>query len=1031
MFDEIDKVLQELEGRRNAIKYFNNYKFFFGERDGLQKMKFSEMEGPFYSMGCNWEFEEKELWLKGELVIPEKVAGVSTIGTKALLFHFSACPSKLYINGRKVVDSEWWVTVDVPLSEKLKGNDVFDITISYRRSDGNGWYALPQVLIERVENVFLEVTSFVRTLKFLSFLVEMKEIKNDKLISLLLEVIKNIPLNLLREEKMEEFISFIRETEKKMGAFSTYMKRYSTYFVGHAHIDMNWLWDWDETVATSKNTFSQAIKFMKKYAGFSYAQSQAVIYKTMEEKYPELFKEIKKMVKRGQWEVTASTWVEGDINMVSGESLVRQTLYAKQYIRKKLGVDPKVCWCPDTFGHPASYPQILRKCGIKYYYFSRCGKNEPIFYWEGIDGSRVLACNTEYSWGVNTDSILARLERLRRSHSLTVDLFTYGVGDHGGGPTERDIKNILFVKNKALSPRINFSTVEKFFIDVERKIKKIPVVKDELQFIFEGCYTTHCDIKKLNRECENKLFSAEVLSSVASLYGFRYPQEELVQGWQNTCFNQFHDILDGSAIHSTYDYAKTLAQQAISIAENIIKSATQYIAARILLQPYQKKNFIPIVIFNTLSWVRDDIVEISLEELKLGGEISVEDISIEDTRGRKLVRQVYNDKLFIYVPEVPSLGYTTCFLSCSTRHGSKKEAVEQQKKIDSIFESERYLLEINPSNGSIKRLYDKKLNCELIDGSYEGGNVFKFYTELPHGMSAWYLGEIDRMENLHKSTKVVNTVKGEVCDIIETECKFSNSVLRQQILFFKKLNKIEFRTTLLWNEIGNPHKGIPLLRVSFPLKIFSLNTTYEIPFGAIERPNIGQEAPALKWIDYSNDTVGVALLNDSKHGYNVRGNNVELTIIRSPYEPDLNPDVGTHTFVYAIYPHEGDWRRGHVVKRGYELNIRLIPVIISEDADVIDKSLPPEKSFIKVHGENVVVSCLKKAEDSKNFVLHAYDSKGLGNGKCIFEFDKDMGVKKVAEADLLENKISVEKNINGKLCAQFKKYEIKSYLLYR
>jgi alpha-mannosidase len=1032
MFNEIDKALQELEGKRNAIKYFNNYKFFFGERVGLEKKRFGEVDGPLYSMGCHWAFEEKELWLKGELIIPERVAGISTVGTKALLFHFSACPSKLYVDGKKIVESDWWITVDVPLSEKLKGNDVFDITISYKKSDGNNWYALPQVLIERVEDVFLEITSFIKILKFLSFLVEIKEIKNNKLISLLADVIKSVPVNLLREEKIEEFISYIRETEKKIIPFSTYMKKYSTYFVGHAHIDMNWLWDWEETIATSKNTFSQAIKFMKKYPYFSYAQSQAVIYKTMEEKYPELFKEIKRMVKRGQWEVTASTWVEGDINMVSGESLVRQTLYAKQYIRKKLGVDPKICWCPDTFGHPASYPQILKKCGIKYYYFSRCGKGLPIFYWEGIDGSRVLAFNTEYSWGVNTDSILARLERLRRNHGLTMDFFGYGIGDHGGGPTERDIKNILFIRNKAFSPKINFSTAEKFSQDVERTVKRIPVVKDELQFIFEGCYTTHCDIKKFNRECENKLFSAEVLSSIATLYGFQYPQEELTQGWQNTCFNQFHDILDGSAIHSTYDHARTLAQQALSAAENAIKNATRHIAARISFPP-EKSSLMPIVVFNTLSWVRDDVVEIDLEELNLGSQVSTDNISVEDSYGNKIVSQVYGNKLFIYAQKVPSLGYTTYFLSCYSAEQKKEDknkSVEQQK-IDNIFENERYLLEINPHNGSIKRLYDKKLNCELIDGSYEGGNVFRFYTELPHGMSAWYLGEIDKMENLHKNTKVVKTVKGDVCDIIETECKFSDSVLRQQIMFFKKLNRIEFRTTLQWNEIGTPHKGIPLLRVSFPLRIFSTNAAYEIPFGTIERPNVGQEAPALKWVDYSDSAAGVALLNDCKHGYNVRGNNIELTIIRSPYDPDLNPDTGTHTFTYALYPHEGDWRKGDVVKRGYELNIRLIPVIISESSNVIDKKLPLEKSFIKVNGENIVVSCLKKAENSKNFILRAYESKGLGNSECSLEFDRDMKVRKIAETDLLENIISAEKRVIDKFPVKFKKYEIKSYLISR
>lgn len=1035
MFSEYDGVFDKFTEKINKIKKYNGYKYFLGKNPGLENKKFADLEAPLFADSFSWPFACEEVWLKGEIVIPEKIAGIPLNSSRALLAHASICSSRLYVNEKKRVDEKWWVNTDIPLSDSLNPDDIFDITICYKKIDGNIYLCLPQIFIDRVESVFLKIDAFFRTIKFLKRLIAQGEIADKKLARVFEDLAARIPLDLLRDEKTMDFADYITETESAWQPFSSHLKKYCSHLIGHAHIDMNWLWDWENTLDTARRTFIQVEKFMGQYPEFCFSQSQAALYKAMEDNCPPVFESMKKMIKDGRWEVTASTWVEGDLNMASGEALIRQSLYAKQYTREKFGVESQVCWCPDTFGHPATYPQILKKCGIDYYYFCRCGKEAPLFYWEGLDGSRVLAFNDSGYSGVVGAELISRfghfidfIENHRKKESsaggfvnslseynIKEDLFSYGVGDHGGGPTSRDIEKALALKNKDIFSGIKFSTAHRFFDKVKKKIKDIPVIKGELNYVFEGCYTTHADIKKYNRQCENQLVTAEIFASLASVFGFDYPLDKIRQAWQNTCFNQFHDILDGSGINLGYDYSQQLAEQALNTAGRTIDEATKYISSLISL-PQKKKGARALVVFNSLSWTREEVLEIDLSELNM------DFAGVEDTDGNKVTSQVFDNKLFLNV-RVPSMGYKTYLLSPEDRPETTSGS---GKEIETTFESNNYLLELDSATGGIKRLFHKGKNKELID-SFQQGNIFKLYTEQEHGMSSWNIGRIASVQNLYKNTKIIRTTKGPLVDIIETECRFQKSRINQEIIFFKQEGRIEFRTKLSWREIGTPRAGIPLLRASFPLKIMSASAVYEIPFGAIERPNNGQEAPALKWVDYSNGEWGVGLLNDCKHGYNIQGNNMELTLIRSPYEPDLNPDGGEHTFSYCLYPHEGNWQEAALVRRGYEVNMPLRYVVLDNNSiSNEEKALPPEKTFISVDAKNIIISCLKRAEDAKGFIMHAYESEGRSSaGKIDFGLD----INGVEETNLIEDVVSSREIADRKLKYEFGKWEIKSHRL--
>jgi len=1032
MLAKYNAVFNEFSEKINRIRNYDGYKYLLGKNNGLEKQEFKQVKAPpLVKDDFKWPFDVKEVWFKGELVIPAEIAGIGLTGSRITLDHRAMCSSTLFINGKKEIDAKWWITKDIILSNELKAQESFDVTIRLTKIDGAIFYSMPRIFIDKLEPVLLRIDAFFKTLKFLTRLIEIGKTIDKAFISNFENVVKHVPVELLAEEKPLEFIDYIDKTESGMQAFSSYLKKYCSYLIGHAHLDMNWLWDWENTVDTTKRTFMQVEKLMSEYPDFCFSQSQAVQYRIMEKGYPELFKNIKKRVREGRWDVTASTWVEGDLNMASGEALIRQSLLAKQYTREKFGVESKVCWCPDTFGHPATYPQILKKCGIDYYYFCRCGSTAPVFYWEGIDGSKVLAFNDPKGYnGVIIPQVTLKFDRslmtrrlppaggLRDSHKkyhINKHLFSYGVGDHGGGPTRRDIENALMLKDRAVFTGLRFSSAHQFFKDVEKDMKDIPVIKNELNYVFEGCYTTHADIKKYNRECENLLITAEVFASIASLYGFSYPKEALKQAWENTCFNQFHDILDGSAIHSSYEYSKRLAENAIDTAKQTIMNSTGHMSSLIGLP--EQKDRIPVVVFNCLSWKRNEVVEISLSGLNMDNAI------VEDISGEEIPSQIIGNKLFFYAESVPSIGYKTYFIRKNTEKDNDKVKPEDEM----VFENDRYLLEIDPATGGIKRLFNKKKNRELID-NFQQGNIFKLYIELEHSMSSWNIGQIDSVKNLYKNTKIIEIMRGPVVDIVETECKFEKSQIKQQIMFFKKHDRIEFRTKLLWNETGNPEHGIPMLRVSFPMNIDSEKTACEIPFGTIQRPNNGQEMPVLKWIDYSDRDNGVALLNDCKYGCNVQDSNVELTIIRSPYEPDLNPDLGRHSFSYCLYPHEGNWQDADVVKRGYEFNMPLVPVILDiKSLDKKGKALPVEKSFAKIaEGNGVIISCLKKAEDGNGFIMHAYESHGK---PAEVEFDFGIKIRSAVETNLIEDKIAQVNIKNNKLNAKLKEWEIKAYKL--
>ncbi len=781
------------------------------------------------------------------------------------------------------------------------------------------------------------------------------------------------------------------------------------HLVGHAHIDMNWLWLWPETIEVCKNTFSTAMNLMNEFPGFIFSQSQAVTYLAMQENHPDVFARIKGAVSRGQWEITASTWTEGDLNMSSGEAIVRSILYAKRYIREQFGFEPVVCWEPDTFGHPWTMPQILSKSGIKYYYHMRCNGPAPLYWWQSPDGSKVLAFSFgSYNSDISEKEVLNSAVSFSRSSGINDYMRVYGVGDHGGGPTRAMLQEALRLSTLRNYPKIKFSTVQAYFDLVSAQAEKLPVHNGELNTVFEGCYTTHSDIKRWNRECENVIPCAEKLAVIAAEFGAQYPFKEFEKCWRNTCFNQFHDLLCGSAIHDSYKMSRELYEEAVSKAKDAIDHSLEILISRISTEGPG----IPIVVFNPLSWTRTDVVEVPSP---FAGEDGF--IQITDAAGHVSPAQNVGDRLIFTARNVPSLGYKVFWASRATdeTNASVKSGLHS-------IENQFLRLTVDPVSGTISELYDK-VNKRSVFAAGAKAGLLQVLWEEPHGMSAWNIGRIVKTEDIARAATVRLTSTGPVRATIVTTHEFNKSKFQQEIMLHEGVPRVDVKLIADWQEVGTNQAPFPMVKIAFPVGISQPRAAFEIPFGYIERSTNGNEVPAQKWIDLSDDRYGIGLLNNCKYGFDVSRNVMRMTLFRCPYEPDPIPDQGFHEVVYSIYPHRGDWNAGNTVRRGYELNEPLIARVTEKHQGI----LPTSKSFVWVSEPNVVVTALKKSEDDSGIILRFYETQRRA---CEVELAVGFNATCAVETDLMER--SVGKSIDlkeGRFKVRLGKHEIKTFRL--
>jgi alpha-mannosidase len=791
---------------------------------------------------------------------------------------------------------------------------------------------------------------------------------------------------------------------------------FTAHLIGHAHIDLAWLWRWEETVNdVATHTFRGTLEQMDKFPGLTFAQSQAAVYEAVEKEYPELFERIKDKIKAGTWVPVGGMWAEPDLNMPDGEAFARQLLYGKKYFLEKFGFDVTVGWNPDGFGHNFQLPQILSKAGIKYYVFERCApEGTPVFWWEGLDGSRLLAYVPPGWYLVNLkDGVRDLLEEASKNSALKDFMLLYGEGDHGGGPRATDLAAIRRFEKDKNHPRLAFATPENYFQRIQAAGVDFPVLKQELNFTFPACYTTQAKTKKNNRELESLLVAAEKFSAVAVSRGARayYPERDIDEAWKIVLRNQFHDILDGSSIGPVYDESRRYYEAARGRAQRALDFSLEAMANQMDTQG----EGIPLVVFNPLSWERTEPVEATVAFVRPVGAVKVIDAGGAEVPCQVLERNEQaggSEVRFLFIAEkVPAFGYET-FRILEADAGRKFETSLLVE--DLTAENEFIKLALDPKTGWMRRLYDKQSGREMLDGE---GNVLQAIVDEPPNMSAWELGLKQTLANIGQDGATVEVLeKGPVRAVLRVTNAFRNSLFVQDVRLYDRVPRVDCRVRMNWQERNL------MIKAAFPVAAKKSKAHFEIPYGAISRPADGTEVPALRWIDVTDEagTHGLSLLNDGKYGFDVKDNIMRISLVHGATDPDPEADRGEHESVYSLYPHSGDWKDAETFRRGYELNSPLF----ARTALVHPGKWPSAQSFFEVVPGNIILSAVKKESSyfSRATIIRLYEVCGRETEVQVSAADPVEAV----ETDLIERPLAKIETDGRILRLKMKPFEIKT-----
>ena len=995
----------------------------------------------------------REVWKTGTRVlrrwveVPGKINGYATLGAKVSLELYFGSDERLLItvfsNGSLVARGDDDTQQPIPLTNSAQPGQKFLIAVRLDCPEVNTQIYESQLRIEPntsrpdPETIRTEIRS-VRPL--IAAFPEGRAEREGAVDA----AVKAIDFAALDKGDQGAFDASLRNAQSKLEPLRPWLQKYAIQAVGNSHIDMAWLWPWTETVEVVRNTFRTALDLMREYPDFRFAMSSARTYSWMEEKYPDLFKEIKQRVQEGRWEIVGGMWVEPDLNMPGGESLVRQILTGKRYFQQEFGVDVKIGWNPDSFGYSWQLPQIYKKSGIDYFVTQKLYWNDTtkfphkLFWWEAPDGSRLLAY-IPHDYANDTDPVKMATDLAAFAPAMYVSdpaggremMYLYGVGDHGGGPTRSMVDTAKrWMTSDAVYPQLRFGTARGFFDNLQKSSANlnIPTWRNEIYFEYHrGVMTTQAETKRRIRKAEELLLNAEKFSAISGLYGRSYPAEEFDGAWKDLLFDDFHDIFPGSGIAVNYLDAKRNLENVERTGNEILGGSLREIAARI----NTSGPGVPVVAFNSLSWPRREVTEITVQLPAPTRQIEVVDGSGKPVPSQLLsMDAATNRALLLAQVSVPSLGYKTYYVRPAVKAAAASSSV-MRGSVD-ILENERVRVKVDTKTGCITSLFDKRSNSETLapaetdtGGPKDSicGNLLQAFRDKPKDFDAWNIDADFEKEHWDLTTadEVGLLESGPLRGIIRVKKHFQNSTFVQDIIITAGSARVDVRMNADWRE-----KHI-LLKVAFPVKARSDTATFEIPYGTIERPTTRNtpaekaqfEVPALQWADLSDAQHGFSLLNDCKYGYDARGNVLRLSLLRSPEWPDPHADEGKHEFTYSLFPHPGTWREAQTVRRGYELNYPLL----SRQAERHQGLLKDEFSFLKVSAENIVVTAVKKAEDDGGLIVRFYEWAGTA---ADVKLQLPAGVAAAAETDLMERKIADLPVEPGSALIATKPYEIRT-----
>lgn len=1023
--DRIENLLEELEGLRYRQMQDIN-EFLWYEDDGTIGNKEPQGEGAEVGIGYRWKGYDKYNWLCTKITIPEQYKGKDVLG----LFDFgvprgtgntSHFESLLYLNGvpYQGVDGNHQ---EVFLYVEENG---LEFDLKFRLWSGlNGGGKPEEMAMEIKKAAFGYLDEPTDHLYFLAKnLVETYEILEENapnkewILNVLVKAFTYVDFSDTQSDEFYDSVKkawdYLDETMKGQGKPDI-----NVSLLGHTHIDVAWLWRIRHSREKAARSFSTVNRMMKRYEDYVFIQSQPQLYDYIKTDYPEVYAAIKNRVAEGKWEPSGAMWVECDCNLVSGESIVRQILLGKNFFKKEFDYESEFLWLPDVFGYSWALPQILKKSGVTTFMTTKISWNDTnkmpydTFMWRGMDGSEVLAhfittpdmAGSKY-YTYNGDTKPYSVKGVWENYSnkdLNKDLLiAYGYGDGGGGPSREMIENVNCMNKIPDLPKVKTETATSYFRRLHKTVEEnkmngyVPIWDGELYLEFHrGTYTSQSYNKKMNRRMEFMLRDIELLSVIASQYGGKEYQAELLDKiWKEVLCYQFHDILPGSSIKEVYDDS----HEFYSRAEEQLQELKKQLFASIV-----KPDENCLILFNTANWVRDSYITLN----------SPSDAGMWKTaEGKEVCAVLEQGKAILYLPEMKPLSFTVVH-----RIDTAQQA-DSIKKTD-CFETETsyYKIKWNAS-GSLDSIYDKVNSRELLPQGQKG-NEIQIFEDKPRCFDAWELEPtIDKKMETLSDCEEITTDENALGIFVHFKWNYKHSKIKQTLCLYHHSARIDFKTEVDWQERQK------LMKAAFPFDLRSVDAVFDIQYGNIRRRitrnNTWEaarfEVVAHKWVDISETGYGVALLNDCKYGYDIKDQTMRITLLKGAVDPDYTADIGYHEFTYALMPHAGSWQDAGIEQTAFDLNNPIAAVT---------GSIGEADSILTFDADNIELDCVKKEENGDGIIVRFHEFMG---SRSNVVFNTKFQVKSWCECNLMETE-ETPRGTN-EISLFIKPYEIKTIKL--
>jgi alpha-mannosidase len=836
------------------------------------------------------------------------------------------------------------------------------------------------------------------------------------------------------------------------------------YLVPHSHYDAIWVFTKEEYFYINIDLIlRKATEFLTKYKDFKFMIEQIYLLEEVERRYPDLFEKIGNYIKEGRIEIADGEYLMSDTMLPNGETLVREILYGKQYVKEKFGVEVPVMWQADSFGLNAQLPQIYRKSKYKYIAFRRgCAKNNPTeFLWEGLDGTRIISyfLPLGYRAGMDLEKLDESYETLRKLSSTPCILMPSGSG--GLVPQNGTMKAVK-TWNKNHDIKMKVATPYEYFKDLEKYADKFTVRRGEMfcgkySRVFPDVASSRIWLKKSLRDYENKLLSFEKFASINFILEKKYYPGVLRNCWEKVMFLGFHDVAPGTGMDSGYEEAK----QHIGFLRTQLECSTPTTLKSLLQNDTDKKINADIAVFNPLSWDVTNWVEVDLDFdpgkirnircLKNGDD----EIDIAVLHYSKYKDGSFEKATIGFFAHVPATGYKVYKIL-----GKKQEShtLRSLKISGNVVENKFFRLHFDFSNGLIEVFKDGKRVCGGNEMVVEAETGDLYYHKEPLGIplrtesgEGVTFGSF-KAENFWIDKFPLRVVINITTDYysLRWPYKLTDRLkpliwkhrfirFKKEIIIYRDIPRIDFVT-----RVDNMHPRMRL-RVRFDTDINKKEYTCESQFGAVKRktnqhyfkPHDWVEqpsgvSPSLNWIDYGDEENGITIINKGTPENEVRDGNIYITLLRAvdilssdgvagPAIPVTDAsEIKKFDFNYSLYLHKGSWKEAKSYKHGHEFNSDLIAIQISNK-----EVYRAENSFLRADPDNIIVCAIKKAENDDGIIVRFYETIGQKTEASLTLFRTPEEVKVVnlleEEDEEFNKEVKIRKN---KIKLNVKPFEI-------